>query len=174
MKKRSENCWLMQSRITAAVATTSAQRQPPRKLRTRVTSASCMLAWGSSNTTLLGVVAALSATDMIDPPSRGAGGADVLLIEPVRHAGLRQCRPACLHPAFEEGLFVRRRIALGVVRPGGDQHFLTLEQRVVVGFLLGGPVTRFLQRLHCAGMDRNHPVLGLLRGIEAGRTRRGV
>ena len=31
MKKRSENCWLMHSRMVAAVATTSAQRQAPRK-----------------------------------------------------------------------------------------------------------------------------------------------
>ena len=31
MKNRSENCWLMHSRIVAAVATTSVQRQPPRK-----------------------------------------------------------------------------------------------------------------------------------------------
>ena len=49
MKKRSENCWLMQSRIVAAVAATSAQRHAPRNDRTRVTSASCMLACGSSN-----------------------------------------------------------------------------------------------------------------------------
>ena len=69
MKKRSENCWLMQSRMTAAVATTSAQRQAPRKLRTRVTSASCMLAWGSSNTIFFEATAAtVSVTDMINSP----------------------------------------------------------------------------------------------------------
>ena len=32
MKNRSENCWLMHSRIVAAVATTSAQRHPARKV----------------------------------------------------------------------------------------------------------------------------------------------
>src|SRR6476620_4644983 len=51
MRKRSENCWLMHKRMVTAVATTSAQRQAPRQERTRVTSASCMLACGSSNTT---------------------------------------------------------------------------------------------------------------------------
>ena len=52
MKKRSENCWLMHSRMVAAVAITSAQRHAPRNVRTRVTSASCILpapACGSSN-----------------------------------------------------------------------------------------------------------------------------
>src|SRR4029079_4252834 len=49
MKKRSENCWLMHKRMVTAVATTSAQRHAPRNDRTRVTSASCMLACGSSN-----------------------------------------------------------------------------------------------------------------------------
>src|SRR5690348_14503902 len=49
MKKRSENCWLIHSRIVTAVAITSAQRHAPRNERTRVTSASCMLACGSSN-----------------------------------------------------------------------------------------------------------------------------
>src|SRR5215207_3585056 len=40
----------MHKRIVTAVATTSAQRHPPCRVRTRVTSASCMLACGSSNT----------------------------------------------------------------------------------------------------------------------------
>ena len=68
MKNRSENCWLMQSRMVAAVATTSAQRQAPRSVRTRVTSASCMLAWGSSNSILFEAAAAtLSDTDISIP-----------------------------------------------------------------------------------------------------------
>ncbi|WLA69688.1 hypothetical protein [Bradyrhizobium diazoefficiens] len=76
MKKRSENCWLMQSRMVAAVAVTSVQRQAPRNARTRVTSASCMLPaapCGSSNTTRLasslGAVET-EADDMIDPDRR--------------------------------------------------------------------------------------------------------
>ncbi len=63
MKKRSENCWLMHSRIVAAVATTSVQRHAPRKVRTRVTSASCRLpmpACGSSNSIRLAGAAAVS------------------------------------------------------------------------------------------------------------------
>src|SRR5437870_10443863 len=39
----------MHKRMVTAVATTSAQRQAPCNERTRVTSASCMLACGSSN-----------------------------------------------------------------------------------------------------------------------------
>ena len=40
----------MHKRMVTAVATTSAQRHAPCNVRTRVTSASCMLACGSSNT----------------------------------------------------------------------------------------------------------------------------
>src|ERR1700709_377668 len=68
MKNRSENCWLIHSRMVAAVAITSAQRQPPCKTRTRVTSASCRLpmpACGSSNSIRFGAAAALSDADII-------------------------------------------------------------------------------------------------------------
>src|ERR1044071_5856219 len=100
----------MQSRMVAAVATISAQRHAPRSVRTRVTSASCILAWGSSNTTLFGAVAALSDADIIDPPSRGAlRRRRDFLLEPVRHAGLGERRGARLHPAVEESLFIGRR-----------------------------------------------------------------
>ena len=53
------------------------------------------------------------------------------------------------------------------------QHFLTLEQLVVVGFLLVRPLAGFLQRLDGAGMHRNHPVLGLLVGGKTARAGRG-
>ncbi len=62
----------MQSRMVAAVATIRAQRQNPRKPRTRVTSASCMVAWGSSNSIFFGVAATATLSDavILDPLSR--------------------------------------------------------------------------------------------------------
>src|SRR5438876_12142906 len=63
MKKRSENCWLMHSRMVTAVASTSAQRHAPRSVRTRVTSASCMLACGSSNSIGCAGATTLSLTE---------------------------------------------------------------------------------------------------------------
>src|SRR3978361_1990378 len=73
MKNRSENCWLIHRRMVAAVATTSAQRQPPCKTPTRVTSASCRLpmpACGSSNSIRVGAAAALSDADIIYPQQK--------------------------------------------------------------------------------------------------------
>src|SRR4029078_5317691 len=71
-EKTQRELLVMHSRIVAAVATTSIQRQPPRKLRTRVTSASCRLrmpACGSSNSIRLGGAAAVSdaESDIIYP-----------------------------------------------------------------------------------------------------------
>src|SRR5262245_3205702 len=175
MKNRSENCWLMQSRMVAAVATTSAQRQAPRKLRTRVTSASCILAWGSSNTIFFeAAAAALSDTDMSIPVTSCQRPCSLRSIEPVRHAGLGESRAARLHPAVEESLFIGGRIALVVLRPGGGQHLLALEQCVVMDFLFRAPVTCLLQRLHGAGVNRHHPVLGLACGPESSGAGRGV
>src|SRR5437899_11516330 len=67
-----------------------------------------------------------------------------LLLKPVRHVGLGERRGARLHPAIEESFLVRRRIALGVFRPGRCQHILPLVEAVVVGFLLGAPLAGFL------------------------------
>src|SRR5213596_166094 len=71
MKKRSENCWLMHSRMVTAVVITSAQRHAPRNVRTRVTSASCMLACGSSNTIRCTGATTLSLKDDIVSPEHG-------------------------------------------------------------------------------------------------------
>src|SRR5947208_9008335 len=69
MKKRSEHCLLMHSRMVTAVAITSAQRHAPLNVRTRVTSASCMLACGSSNTIRCTGATTLSLTedDIVSP-----------------------------------------------------------------------------------------------------------
>src|SRR3954452_5628518 len=123
----------MQSRMVAAVATTSIQRHAPRKLRTRVTSASCMLPaapCGSSNTIRLAsscAVVETEADDMIDP-ARGQLTAENLILEPVRHVGLRKRCGTHLHPAVEECLVIRRRIGFSVVGPRGAKHLLPLDQ----------------------------------------------
>src|SRR5262249_28773615 len=83
-------------------------------------------------------------------------------------------RRARLHPAVEESLVVRWRTGFAVVGPRRRQHVLALVERVVVGVLLGGPLTGFLQRLHRAGVHRHHPVLGLATGGEPARAGRGV
>src|SRR4051812_2673185 len=132
MKKRSENCWLMHNRIVTAVATTSAQRQAPRNERTRVTSASCMLACGSSNTMRSAGATAVSLAegDIVSPETVFAFDLERIapvLFEAVRHVRLGQRRSACLHPAVEKRLVVRRRAGLAVVRPCRCQHLLALE-----------------------------------------------
>src|SRR4029079_13878148 len=123
------------SRMVTAVAITRAQRQVPRRTRTRVTSASCMLpapACGSSNSIRFAGAAALSLAeaDIIHPGSCSpTSEAEVAaLFEPVRHVGLRQCRGAGLQPAVKEGLVVRRRVGLAVVGPCRREHLLALEQ----------------------------------------------
>src|SRR5689334_12658607 len=159
MKKRSENCWLMQSRMVAAVATTSAQRQPPRRLRTRVTSASCMLAWGSSNTIFFASAAATLSATVIWIPRCVALPLAQSFAKPIGHVRLGERIRARLQPAIDEGFFFRRWITLVVIRPGRGQHVLTLVESIVVGLLLGRPLAGFLQRLDRAGVHRHHPIL---------------
>src|SRR2546430_6712798 len=184
MKKRSENCWLMHSRMVTAVATTSAQRHAPRSVRTRVTSASCMLACGSSNSIRCAGATTLSLTedDIIYPETVFAFDLSefrrcywkAALFKAVRHAGLGQRRSARLHPGIEKRLVIRWRIGLGEVRPRRRQYLLALEQCLVVGFLFVAPLSGFLQGPGCARMNRNHPVLGLAVGRKAARAWRGI
>src|SRR3954471_16495035 len=158
MKNRSENCWLMQSRMVTAVATISAQRHAPRKVRTRETSASCrppMPACGSSNSMRFAPAAAAAAgmssagdeTDDMSTPGefaqltalRKRREEPALFLKSVRHIGFLQRRSAGIHPARQERLVVGRRAGFAVIGPRRGQNRLPLQQRVVVGFLVVAP-----------------------------------
>src|SRR5688572_307964 len=186
MKKRSANCWLMQRKIVSAVATISAQRQTPCRVRTRVTSASARpptAACGSSNTTFFGASAAVAAEDFagpeedtvdMDTPSFSGLKSCGVRSEADVHAGFGQRGGALLHPAVGEFLRIGRRVRLGEAGPGRGERFLTLEQVVVERLLVVAPGAGFLQRLDRALVHRDRPVLGLQLRRHAGRAGRAV
>src|SRR5918995_5041462 len=145
MKKRRANCWLMQRKMVTPVATISAQRHTPDKVRTRRVSASAGPIWcGSLNT----IRAAWSV--MLPPCGEG-------LFEDHVHPGLAESGRAGLHPALGERLVVRRRGgAVGL--PGVDHHLLALDQPVIV--LLGCvvPGALFLERADGAVVIGDDPL----------------
>src|SRR3954453_4732719 len=142
MKNRNENCWLMHNRIVTAVATIRAQRHAPRKVRTRVTSASCSPptpACGSSNSTRLAAVmsgsAAVEAEDMNVPGDvlpMAMAARPLLLLKSVRHIGLLQGGRARAHPAGKEVLVIGGGVGFFVFVPSlGQNSFLVLKALVL-------------------------------------------
>src|SRR3954452_6876397 len=184
MKNRNENCWLMDNRIVTAVATIRAQRHAPRKVRTRVTSASCSPptpACGSSNSTRLAAVmsgsAAVEAEDMNVPGDvlpMAMAARPLLLLKSVRHIGLLQGGRARAHPAGKEVLVIGGWIGFAVFGPCCGQNCLPFEQAVVVRLLVLAPLAGFLERLHRAWMNRHHPLLGLSLGGQPSRAGGGI
>src|SRR6266436_1646458 len=158
----------MQSRMVTAVAKISAQRQAPRSVRTRVTSASCKPptpACGSSNSTRFTAGNSETADEADDMKL------SCQMIQLDAHAGIEamaipQIHWACWpsserrreHSSTPQGTPCRlRRVGFAIIGPGCRQNCLPLEQRIVVRLLVVAPLFGFLQSLHRAGMDGHYP-----------------
>ena len=161
MKKRSENCWLMQSRIVAAVATISVQRQKPLQ-RADAGDFSFVQAGGRRVRVVeddLLQVRRLAAAMLRDRSrtlsTSSAPGSPVPISygcrsEAARHAGFRKRRGARLHPAVHKFLGIGRRVGLVVISPGGGQRLLAL----VAGRCCTSPGRRSRRRLPSAPSPR--------------------